>query len=518
MKKTKMCKSCRKKNSIKPTADKVEFLEDLINLIKLFDHDTGQKIVKDDFFSIETYDNLVRIFDKEKASVFNAQKLFATSTPNIDQAKKVVFNSDITMIPQNEKNAKQIESTEKVNLRTSKRKSDSLNEKAEVNNSRSKKAKLDQQQDDNAKENCKEDEMEVEKQQNKSADKSADKSDKQIERRSSRRTSQLQTKEKDDSQEINKKNTSLQSKSADKSADKSNKQIERQNSRRNSKLQTNEKDDNLELNKKNTTLQNKNLDNRQTDENRQLEEKRFDEKYEKKQMETIQLIKDQFHEFNSNLNADKLQEMMIVGLTKIVSNCKEPITSTIQIENIGKVSFTIEPFKVIEPPKKEFRCIEIQTDAKSTGDKNFQTEQAEMKTQEVNTEKTAFASAEVQCEEMETDEPVKNSAEENDKKEVEEVVNNVIDECDVDLNKRSTQNGNKLNGTINKSNFSIQFDDSTADRLTKEINGDLKQQEHKNEPDDKIDSDEIKKTVHDSSILEGLEDSDDEIIASSPIR
>jgi len=128
-KKTNACTACNSIGPLKSMANRNQFIDDLLELIRMFDNDTGLKIIDEQFLNVETAENLERIMAKEKANnVFNQQKFIATSTPNVNNTKKVVFNSDITMIPQNAKEAanKKVETVEKV---TSKKLTDKSNSK-----------------------------------------------------------------------------------------------------------------------------------------------------------------------------------------------------------------------------------------------------------------------------------------------------------------------------------------------------------------------------------------------------
>jgi len=109
----------------------------------------------------------------------------------------------------------------------------------------------------------------------------------------------------------------------------------------------------------------------------------------------------------------------------------------------------------------------------------------------------------LQCEQMEI-EPVRNKVNGNDENEIRDVVDQVIEKCN---GKNLTENKFlQVNGTVNKSNFSIQFDDSAS----KEI---LKANENKIDEKEKIDSDDLKKHVEEEQIFE----SEDELPPSSPI-
>lgn len=507
--------------------------------------------------NVETAENLERIFDKEKTNVFNLRKSMVTSTPNVNNTKKVAFDSDITMIPQKDAANKQVESVEKLNSKkkaadkssNSKRKADSMSDKSD-SSSRSKKAKLAETppEEEVAKENLNEinNEMESDKQP---IDKPVDK------QTSGRKSATLQNKEIDGNQEKKSSQPTKQSDEQAKQTEEENKQIEEQIKRleeENRKIEDQYKqlvEKNRQMNDQNEHLvdQYKQIEiscEQLEEKNRQLDEKiRLLEAKQDFEQRSIQLIKEQItgqmkeqtkelttelmKEVHNIMNVERIQEMVIVGLTRIVSNTETAIASSIEFDKIGKVNFTIEPFKAVVKPTKEMRNLEIQTDEIKipTGEFYVQTEPPSIVNQSSNTDANQIVN--------QPNEKTRKKSTSIDDKEIREVVNNVIDECNGNrmTNGNEGKDGNRLtngnegkasdyikptntpNGNKSNNNFSIQFDDSVS-KETKEIavankmNGDA---------EEKLDSDELKKHVENDSIFDDSDDEIDELPPSSPI-
>lgn len=575
MRKTKMCKSCKATDSIKETRNRNDFVDDLVALIQLFDQDTDQHIVKENFLAVETAENLERIFNKEKSNVFNHQQFYATSTPSHNNAKKVNFQTDITMIPPSVKEANKqmvVESTEKVNpknkksttnekstasstasLSAGKRKADSMGEKVE-NSSKTKKAKLttaeqpeEEEEEDEveiAKENLNEqNEMDVDKQQPLTALVPAP-VDKQPMTAAGPVRTVLVVAPADKSVE-KQQPVIVAAPSPDKSVEK------QQTSRLNSQLQVKDLDNRLleENNKLHSEykrlleerlldfkqFEQKLLDDRKQFEERLLaEKKQFEETLlsEQKQFEErlVQVLKGQTLEIGK-LHSDSMQTGM-VGLFKLFAESKSSVASSIQLDKIGKVKFTIEPF--VEPPKKVMRSVDTQTETfkKPTGEIYVQTEPPALVDQSVNTETKQFADADVQYDQTETmDEqqptnefktPVSNPTAfiTQSQDDVRQVVNNVINKS-INACNGKQQNGKVSNGDVseressfvgpNKSNnLTIQFDETYG---AKELN----YKAANKDAEDPIDSDELKKPVDNSTIFDDEMFDDDDIIPSSPM-
>jgi len=514
-KKTKMCKACRATDSMIVTKNQNAFLDELLDLIIMFDNDTGMKIIKDNFLNVESAENLERIFDKEKATVFNQQKFIATSTPNVNNAKKVAFNSDITMIPQKDalQTARQLESVEKTTTKRSstsnssnssvgsKRKAtESIAEKADTNNSKAKKAKLVEQaaveeEVEVAKENEINNEMETDKRST-TTDKQVN--DKQVNNsetnKSDRKNAKLQNKEIDDNRENKNSQVSKQTNELEeicKQLEEKNRQYEEETKKLEDEHRQLKQDYRL-LEEKIKSMEAKKDFEEKTN---QLIDERISEQMKIQFKEYNEQMK---QEFNNVLNIERIQDIVLVGLTRIVTNTETPITSSIELDELGKINFTIQPFKEV---KKDVRNIEIQTNEKVIGENYVQTELPRLVNQSSNTSMV---------------EKHQQLTETLSQKEIREVVNDVIDECNGNegnhMKAINLTNGNKSNN-----NFSVEFDDSVMkDSKESKEDAPLQNGHHSEEI---IDSDEIKKPVIDQNLDEDLfNDSDiDEIGASSPI-